>query len=310
MTRREDYALAEMPPTDFAPLPAALAAPVSAYLSAESPPKEQGADRQTADRVLTLLSILTASDRALSVRELAGALGKPLSTTYRYLGVLRDWELVAETLEGDGYVLGPRCLTLADAFRTQSTLGKATLGSLSLPVMQEVLEQTGETTLLLIPAAGRACCLESLESPHPLRYSFQKGVMTRTLFQGASTKAMLPYLNERQWQQAIAVLTPDADLAQLVTERERIRAQGYAQSAGEVDEGVVGIGSAILGRQGTLLGSLSIVMPSFRATEERCAEAVKTVRAAALRIGARAGSVPAPQHAEQNADAEGQRKKL
>ncbi|WP_425144728.1 IclR family transcriptional regulator [Deinococcus sp.] len=223
-----------------------------------SPPRPD----QTADKVLSALLHLAESDVPLSAREIAAGIARPLSTTYRYLSVLREWELIAENLDGSGFVLGPRCMSLGHTFMQQFELGR-----LSLPVLQELGRQTGETALLLIPVAEQVICVESVESTRALRYAFQKGVMIRSPLRGASAKAMLPYLSDQSVQDALE-REPELDAAEVFAERERIREQGYAISENEVDAGVVAVAAAILGRGGAMMGAVSVVAPAFRVGPE------------------------------------------
>ncbi|GGR25706.1 IclR family transcriptional regulator [Deinococcus ruber] len=234
---------------------------------------------QTADKVLSALLHLAESSSPLSAREIAAGISRPLSTTYRYLSVLREWELIAENLDGSGFVLGPRCMSLGHTFMQQFELGR-----LSLPVLQDLVNQTGETALLLIPMSGQVICVESIESPKPLRYAFQKGVLIRSVLRGASAKAMLPYISDLSVYEALRL---DSDLheADVFSERERIRTQGYAISENEVDSGVVEIAAAILGRGGNLMGAVSVVSPAFRASTEKRESCAARVKEAAAQIG-------------------------
>ena len=234
---------------------------------------------QTADKILSALLHLAESPSPLSAREIAAGIARPLSTTYRYLSVLREWELIAENLDGSGFVLGPRCMSLGHTFLQQFELGR-----LSLPVLQDLVNQTGETALLMIPMSGQVICVESIESPKPLRYAFQKGLMIRSPLRGASAKAMLPYMSDQSIHEALR-LEGDLSAAEVFAERERIRAQGYAISENEVDSGVVAVAAAILGRGTALMGAVSVVAPAFRASSEQRAVYAAQVREAAAQIG-------------------------
>lgn len=240
----------------------------------------EGRTEQTADKVLRLLVLLSEAKTPQSARQLASGLGCPISSVYRYLSVLRDWDLIQDDLLGEGFTIGPRALALSGAFYDQFQLA-----SLSLGVMGRLMLQTGETVLLLIPAAGQVVCVESVESHRPLRYSFQRGVVISSPLRGASAQAMLPYYSEGFIRQALAQ-EPDLSAAALLKKREDIRIQGYAISEGEVDEGVVAVASAILGPAERLLGSVSIVAPALRVDGAKRREYAGLICAAAQEISA------------------------
>lgn len=246
---------------------------------------------QTADKVLSALLYLSQSPTALSVRDIAHGIGKPLSTTYRYLNVLREWELVSENLEGSGYLLGPRCLTLASMFGQHFELGRV-----ALPTLQTLVDRTGETALLMIPVSGQVLCVAGVESPQPLRYAVHKDAALRSPLRGAGSTAMLPYLSRAHWEAALA-REPHLLESELAEERRRVLAQGYALSDSSDEMGVLCVGAPILrhtaSKVSVLIGSVSVAAPAFRLDGAMRETLIREVRDAAARLNALVAGGPA-----------------
>ena len=245
---------------------------------------------QTADKVLSALLYLSQSPTALSVRDIAQGIGKPLSTTYRYLNVLREWEFVSENLDGSGYLLGPRCLTLASMFGQHFELGRV-----ALPTLQTLSQHTGETALLTIPVAGQVLCVAGVESRHPLRFAFQRDAAVRSPLRGADAVAMLPYLSEGHLRAALA-LEPQLSESGVALERERARLQGYAISENEQDSGVLAVAAPILrhnaSKASVLIGAVSVVAPIGRVAPAQQLDLIQAVCAAAERLNGLVASGP------------------
>lgn len=211
----------------------------------------------TVDRVMQVLFLLAEGD-PLTAREVAGRLGIPVSTCYRYLTSLLATAMAAE-VPGSRFTLGPRCVQLEAAYR------KVTEVSTFHPIMQEIAERAGETVALLVPTESEAICIDTIESDYPLRYTFTKGV-AKPMLRGASAKAMLPYLPPERVEDLISGSAElDAEgKDRLRAELPIIRSQGYVVTIGEVDRGVWAVGAPVLKTNGRLEASLSIIAPLFR----------------------------------------------
>lgn len=242
-------------------------------------PREPKTD-QTVDKVLAVLVCVASSSHPLSAKEIAVHVGRPLSTVYRYLSSLKDWDLVNETLDGGRFVLGARCVQFYASFYRGFELPQ-----LCRTEMQALVDATSETVLLTVPMGHEAMCVESIESPQALRYSFMKGAV-KSILRGASAKVMLPYLSEAVIRAAIthdsSFSAPEANA--LFEQRERIAQNGHVVSESEVDEGTWAVGAPILMLDGTLIASISLVAPSFRLSETQKQRCVQLVVQAARRI--------------------------
>lgn len=231
-------------------------------------------------RLLHLLTLIAGRAEPPTAKDLAVLSGYPLSSVYRYLAHLKDWGFVRE-LSGSGrYAAGPRAVQLWANFRRNFDLG-----AVARPVMEDLSERLGETVLLVIPVGVHAVCIEAVESPLKIRYSFQPGVMN-SLDLGASAKCMLPFLERTVYAQIMQRIEREDPRrkADLEKEVEEIRRQGYACTEGEVDPGAWAVGVPIFSAPGYLEGALSVVAPSFRIDDAKKAEIIAQARETVQRI--------------------------
>jgi DNA-binding IclR family transcriptional regulator len=213
----------------------------------------------------------------LTAKELGQRLQVPLSTVYRYLAPLVDWGLVRRVGNDGRYAVGPRAVTLWAAFRRNFDLVAA-----ARPSMERLCRETQETVLLTVVVGNRAMCVETVESPLPIHYSFRPGV-DRPLYAGASAKALLAFLDEHTVGRALVEAEQRAPHLSvgLPEALRRIRELGYAVTQGEVDPDAWAVGVPVFGEAGVLEGAVSLVAPAFRAGPERAPALVQhTVRAA------------------------------
>ena len=231
-------------------------------------------------RLLHLITLIAARNEPPTVKELAVESGYPLSSVYRYLSNLREWGFVRELPPSGRYAIGPRAVQLWANFRRNFNLG-----SLARPVMEELSEAVGETVLLVVPVGIHAVCIEAVESPLKVRYSFQPGVM-HSLDAGASAKCMLPFVEPMVYKQILQRVAREnpGRVATLQQDVETIRRVGYACTEGEVDPGAWAVGVPIFSAPGQLEGAISVVAPSFRMDEAKKAQTISLARQAAQRI--------------------------
>lgn len=217
------------------------------------------------DRLLRVLVAVARHGTPVSAKELADNAGQPLSTIYRQLALLKRWGLVSELSPDGGYGPGPVSVQLAWGFDATSHLL-----SLARPEMEKLAAQTEESVALMALVAGETMCLEMIESQQSLRCSILKG-RSLPLLRGASAKALLAFLPEPQCETIIGnQLGQSSEAAhQLRAELALVRSQRYAESLGEVDEGVWGVSVPIFSPRGDLMAGLSLMAPAIRAEKRR-----------------------------------------
>lgn len=242
----------------------------------------------TADRAIDVLLLFNEEQPVLTAEEVSERLGMPRSTTYRYLQSLRSYGLVEEGDTNGSFRLGPSVFRLARAARVGIGLPE-----IALPVMHDLVAQTGETALLTRRTDAHVVCIERVESTQRIRLSYERGHVL-PLHAGASAKVLMAFLDPAEIE---AVLSSGpfqrytentiTDPALLRTQLETIRANGYAVTNGEVDEGVRGVAAPIFGPNKRIVAGLSVAGPAFRIDDTVLPDVIHAVQEAANRISNR-----------------------
>lgn len=218
-----------------------------------------------------------------TVAVLARSFGVPVSTAYRYVAALREAGMIWD-LPGGRLGLGPRCVQLELGFR-------AALDQWApcQPVMRELALATGETVALLVPLGREAVCIDTVQSPHTLRYSFERGMAT-PMVRGAAGKIMLAHLHPDRLDE---LLDRDGHLdgdeqRRLIAELSQVRHCGYAVSLEEIDRGAWAVAVPVSGEAGNLEGVLCTIAPTVR-VEGREAFLIGATKEAGARLPSIAG---------------------
>lgn len=246
------------------------------------------AGTQALARGFRVLEALVDEAAPLKIEQIAERVGVPLSTAYRIVRYLAHVGLVEHREQGQ-VVLGLRLLDLARVTQLQV---ESWLLRLARPVMQELAERTQETVMLMAPTGGLAICLEYIESPRPIRLSFERN-RVRPLYAGAASKILLAYLDDREKRRALGV-AEGAVLANgkvissgaLEAELNEIKKAGYCVSKGEVNVDTAGVAAPVFGRR-KLVAGLTLAGPAQRFTDEHLPRMVEEVLSAAHQISGR-----------------------
>jgi DNA-binding IclR family transcriptional regulator len=187
-------------------------------------------------RVLQALLAFSEENPNLTISNLAEVLGVPLSTCYRYIGLLREVGLVDEG-ERSTYHVTPRIMDVARAARAANPLAQY-----ARPALARIQAEVNETVMLMQLFQTSVVCVESVASTQPIRLVFEPG-FTIALDEGASGKlllALLPesdrstYLSRREAAEpAFAQRLPA-----LRRELPQLAAQGWAINNPAVDDGI------------------------------------------------------------------------
>jgi len=219
---------------------------------------------------LEILLLFDSAHPSFSVPEIVERLHFSQSKTYRLIRALIHYGLL-ETQNGTGrYSLGIHILRLG--LLAQQKFNTAVM---ALPFMRELSRLTKETVLLTSVAGNKAICLERVESEEPIRYSLFTPGASVPLHAGASSKVLLAFLPEKEWEsilgEGLQRFTPQTitDKGILKTQLKGIRSRGYAFSDQEVDRDVRAVAAPILNLRGELIAGLSVAGPAYRINKKR-----------------------------------------
>lgn len=232
-----------------------------------------------ARRVLALMLAFSAERNTLSARELAAATGIALPSVYRYITLLRETGLLAESERGS-FRLSARLIGMARAAEAAESII-----DVADPVMRDLVAQTGETVILVRLIGRSVVCVHRLESAYHLRITFEPG-QALPLEHGASARILLaglPPETRREYLTPFAVRDPEG-YAELERKVKKAAEDGWAMSVEEVDPGVCAI-SAPVHNGKRVLASLTVPAPVSRTPPALREKRITLIQAAARAIG-------------------------
>lgn len=226
----------------------------------------------SARRALQILLQFSEGKPELTLEQVVDDHGLSVPSAYRYISLLRELDLVEERSKGV-FVLSPQVIRLARA--AEQTLD---YGAEAQQFLDRLSRETNETALYLRRVNESAVCLAISESDQPISISFSLGHLM-PLHGGAAAKILLADYPRRTQYLARTDLS-SAARRRLESELEEVRNAGYAESSGEVDQGVWAAAAAVHVR-GTLVGAITVAAPAFRLSEQHRADIAEAVREAA-----------------------------
>lgn len=238
-----------------------------------SAPQENDSSSSLA-KMLSVMDLFTVDKPVWSTTDILSALRASRSTGYRYIKALTSAGLLSAV--GNGYyILGPRIIELDLQIRMTDPLSHASDG-----VLEQLVEATGHSALLCMLFQNSVLCIRECRAQLSPEKLFSRG-QRRPLFQGAMSKAVLAYL---PYHRLHAIFTRrqdtigEAGLGSTWSEfREKmaaIRSDGFVQSVGEFNPGVVGIAAPIFNADEAIIGSIGL---AFNADELEATEVSRVI---------------------------------
>ncbi|WP_375424152.1 IclR family transcriptional regulator [uncultured Friedmanniella sp.] len=242
---------------------------------------------QSVDRAVSALEHLARHPDS-GVSSVAVAIGVHKSTASRLLMALAARELVEPGSARGHYRLGTGILRLAAAAG-----GRLDVSSQGAAICEELAQERGETVNLAIRQGEAAVNVLQAEGGGTVTVDSWVGRPT-PLHATSSGKVLLAHapaaVRDRVLSQLVrytdATLTdPTALSAQL----ERVRADGWASTVGELEVGLNAVAAPVRRLDGTVVAALSISAPAYRLPPDAVAEAGRAAMAAANRVSERLG---------------------
>lgn len=251
-------------------------------------------DNKTFACGLQIPLLFDAETPAMTAAEISQRLGYSLSKSYRLIRTLVQFRMLREKPGTAHYILGMAFIRLG-----QLAQQNFQLSAVARPVMEELSRLTNETVLLTAFDGTRGVCLERVESKEPIRYTLYQPGGSLPLHAGASSKILMAYLPEQEWDRVIGLgLKKYTD--HTITDPERLKAhlreirqRGYTFSDQEVDRDVRAVAAPVLSVSGELLAGLSVAGPGFRMTKKKVASLGKLVLEYAKKISSNSSGLPA-----------------
>lgn len=249
---------------------------------------------QTIERVDQLLGILGKATQALSLGELAEAVGLPKGTTHRLLSSLIYFNYAQQDPVGRGYRLGFKLVTLGNYLLDQIDLRKV-----AQPHLLELAQRTEETANLTVLDQGEALYIDKIQlSSSGLHMSASIGyraplhcsAMGKVLL-AHQPDAMIDRIISRGLPRRTAKTITDGD--RLKTHLQTVRSEGYALDDEEHSDGVRCVAAPIRNMHGEVVAAISVSAPAVRVTRKVAHQSIRPlVVATAEKIANQLGYQP------------------
>ena len=227
-------------------------------------------------RVAGILKTFSEEKPHLGVSELATILGAPKSVVHEDLTALVGERILEKDNTGK-YYLGSEIFKLGSVLSKQKNLRQN-----SIPVMERISKIIMEGVSLIAWIGSVPYCIESIDSPHPLKVSLAVGE-SFPLHAGSAGKLLLAFLPDKEREQVLKELKLTrytektiTAISELRRQLDDIREKGFVVSMGERFRGVVSVGAPIFNHDGRAVACLCITVPSNRSNRKRISECIST----------------------------------
>lgn len=235
---------------------------------------------QSVERALDLLEALDAAGRAMSVSELAAAIGLPAGTIHRLLRTLVD--------RGYAHQLPDRRYSIGSRIARMGASSNAFLGARARPVLADLARELGETANLAVLSSDSAEYISQVAGRHPMRMFTEVGHRVPLHSTGVG-KALLSHLPEDSVRKLLHrngmpryTPTTIVSVERMLAELELIRERGYAVDDAEMELGVRCVAVAF---NAGMPFAVSVSGPEIRMTDELLERASAALALAAGRLG-------------------------
>lgn len=228
-------------------------------------------------KAVQVLRNVCESPTALTLKDITELSEIPKSTVYRYLYTMQSLDMIAYDPKTETYSPGLGLWWLmqtADPFANLRQIGRNE--------RRKLMKKFNETVNLGVLTGSQILYLEIIESSHSLRIQAKPGTRDE-VHSTALGKAMLAFRPRSQWEtlipQKIVRRTANTIVVRkdMIENLERVRRDGYAIEQGENEDGATCIAAPILDAKGASIASVSVSLPTIRATDKLTNEIVTEV---------------------------------
>ncbi|MEK9722974.1 MAG: IclR family transcriptional regulator C-terminal domain-containing protein [Rhodospirillaceae bacterium] len=228
---------------------------------------------QSVSRALAILSRLGEFDDGLTLSQLSKDLKLAPSTAHRLLTTLQEERFVHFNDTKGFWQVGVQAFVVGSHF-----LGSRDLVTVALPYMEQLMEQSGETTNLAMADRGEIVYLAQVQCHQLMRTLARPGARV-AMHCSAVGKALLSQMSENDVARVLrnrglprvtdqTITSMDELCMQLRTARQR----GYAMDDEEHSIGLRCIAAPVFDERGTALAAVSLSGPKVRLPEARVEE--------------------------------------
>jgi DNA-binding IclR family transcriptional regulator len=234
---------------------------------------------ESVQRAIAVLNYLGAAHGELGTNEIARRTGLNVSTVSRLLATLVDGGLVRHIPATGRYRLGIRILQLASVARESLDIPV-----LARPYLEELTQLTGETATLSMPGEHEVLTVDFAQSDSSVRSVAAIG-RNSVPHATAVGKVFLAWGGQLPGGELARYTSRTVtDRATLGVQLDKVRAQGWAQAAGEREAELNAVAAPVCDATGRLVAILGVQGPATRFTQ-------RAMRTAASALRERAGLI-------------------
>lgn len=260
--------------------------------SADIPETSGNGDTKGASVIVNAIAVLrtfTAEEPLLGVTEIASRVGLHKSTVSRILSTFEQEHLVERDPETRRFRLGLGLIAVAGPL-----LAELEERRVAYPVLQELTEQTGETSALMVWNGTESMCVEQIASHHQIKHTTPLGAR----YKDAMSASVQVFLSTEPADRVETLLRsgeiayPGLDDAGLDGYKIRlgdVSDRGWAINYGESSIDEVGVAAPVYDHRGAVVAAVLIPAPKFRVSRERLQSLGEACAAAAGRVTRRLG---------------------
>ncbi len=216
-------------------------------------------------RALSILRVLSSSQRGMTLADIAERLSLPPATTHRLVTVLLGEGFVTRSATNRRLFLGPAAREL---YRVEDPRDSALITPHS--ALGAVSQSTGETVFLSEVVGTRVVCIALVESRHPLRLYVRIG-QEMPLHAAASARVLLAFRSDGEVRRMLDATiftrftaeTP-ASIDQVLNRLVTIREQGWDVCDSELDDNVWAVSAPVRASTGAVAASVTVAAPAQR----------------------------------------------
>lgn len=237
-------------------------------------------------RAIRVLEAIATCHSPPQLAEICKAVDLPKPTVFRILSTLEHAGLVGREPGSKRYHCGARMNQLAGEVLMTSPARAARRA-----ILEELVEQVGETCNLTIANGNTVLCLDRVETSWPLKITITAGT-TVPIHTSASGKLFMSHMPRRSRERLVRQLPlvrhtqhTLTEPARLFEEFERIRQQGYSTEREEYLSGIIALAVPVQDGDGRVVAAVSVHAPVSRLPLEEAVQLLPELQAAAESMG-------------------------
>lgn len=217
---------------------------------------------KTVDKALEILEIMSDFEEGASLGQLAERVRISRNVAFRIMKTMCSKGLIEQDPHTGSYRLGVCSVTLG-----QKLLKNVNVINFAHPVLEDLAFKLDEAVYLTVLKDDQVLFLDMVDCRQQIKAAPLLGRLV-PFFSNAAGKVMKSF-DSRDLLERLLKKKGKKDLEKLDLELNEIRAKGVAVERGGLGDGVISVAVAVRDYTGKVVGSITLIGPSFRMVTER-----------------------------------------